>query len=278
MKTKQLGPRTTTTFSSTTDLFLSISLPGERWKQVKGFTSNYFVSDMGRLLTLTHHGGKRPSIIKPAKDANGYYRTVLNGKTVKVHRIVAENWLLNPSGLPCVNHIDSNRGNNRVENLEWCSVKYNAWYGVHHGRIKIARHPRQDLVPETVRRAVVAEAKEFLSLAPKDRHGRPAPAKGCGLESLYARLTKTYPELARVKLRTMRSWVQGRKCPSQLKRQSLTSPSVLERHHTHIVSEDGIVFRSTTQERHTSPHRPSRTSACRLSSSAPKSQSPSGRT
>lgn len=259
MKMKQSELHTTTTSSSMTDSFLSISLPGERWKQVRGFTSNYFVSDMGRLLTLTHHGGRRPSIIKPAKDANGYYRTVLNGKTVKVHRIVAENWLLNPSGLPCVNHIDSDRGNNRVENLEWCSVKYNAWYGVHHGRIKIARHPRQDLVPETVRKAIVAKAKEFLSLVPKDRRGHPAPARGCGLESLYARLTKTYPELARVKFRTMRSWVQERKCPSQFARQSLTSPLVSERHHTHIVSEENIVFPCTIPEKLTSPVRRRRT-------------------
>lgn len=273
---KQSGLRTTTTFSSMTDLFLSISLPGERWKQIKGFTSNYFVSDMGRLLTLTHHGGRHPSIIRPAKDANGYYRTVLNGKTVKVHRIVAENWLLNPLGLPCVNHIDSNRGNNRVENLEWCSVKYNAWYGVHHGSIKVSRHPRQNLVPETVRRSVVAEAKKFLSLAPRDRRGRPAPARGCGLESLYARLTKTYPELARVKFRTMRSWMQGRKCPSQFTRQSLTSPSVSERHHTHIVSEDGIVFQCTTPERPTSRARRSRTSGCPRSSYVRRSPSPSG--
>ena len=261
MKTKLSKRHTIITSSWTEDTFRSISLPGERWKQARGFSSNYFVSDMGRLLTLTHHGGRHPAIMRPARDANGYLRTVMDGRTVKVHRVVAENWLENPYGLPCVNHLDSDRSNNSVTNLEWCTVKYNAWYGVHHGSIRVSRHPRQDLVSEKIRRKVTAEARKFISRGKTDKNGTFHPNRGdATLADEYKRLCRKYPSLARVKLRTLRSWLDGRTCPSACSRQNLTTPSVCERHHTHIVSEENIVFPCIIPGRRTSPVRPLRTS------------------
>ena len=63
---------------------------------------------------------------------NGYLfvHFKMNGKTVNlmVHRIVAACFLSNPNNLPEVNHIDNNRANNCVSNLEWCTKKYNEDY------------------------------------------------------------------------------------------------------------------------------------------------------
>lgn len=205
---------------------------------------------------MTHHGGKRPAIMKPAKDANGYYRTVMDGRTVKVHRVVAETWLANPLSLPCVNHLSAERTDNSVGNLEWCSVRYNAWYGVHHGYIKLARHPRQDIIPEGLRKKATAEARLMMSTLPKDRNGKAyATASGLNIAKVYEKLCRKYPALAKVKCRTLQSWMYDRSRRSKSARQNLTIPSVCEMHHTHIVLEDNIVFQCTTPERPTSPRR-----------------------
>lgn len=70
--------------------------------------------------------------------SNGGYMQVqfkVNGKTIhlKVHRIVATCFLPNPDGLPEVNHIDCNRTNNAVSNLEWCTRSYNRQYREKYG-------------------------------------------------------------------------------------------------------------------------------------------------
>jgi hypothetical protein len=116
------------------------SLPNEEWRYVPNTNNRYLVSNMGRLLTTGYRGSKRCSIMKPAKDANGYYRTMLliddKLKTIKVHRIVAQTWIENPLNKLQVNHIDFVRDNNAVSNLEWTTAKENTLHSYNNGRIK----------------------------------------------------------------------------------------------------------------------------------------------
>jgi hypothetical protein len=57
---------------------------------------------------------------------SGYVKVKVSGKTNLVHRLVAETYIENPENLPQVNHIDNNKQNNNVDNLEWVSNAGNA--------------------------------------------------------------------------------------------------------------------------------------------------------
>lgn len=122
----------------------------EIWKDVKEFEGIYQVSSKGRVKSLNKLGkaissaGKSYTVkvsgrmLAIGKYPNGYSYVNINidGKrgTRLVHRLVAEAFIPNPENLPQVNHKDENIENNCVENLEWCTAKYNANYGTRNAR------------------------------------------------------------------------------------------------------------------------------------------------
>lgn len=106
----------------------------EEFRSVKGYEGLYEVSNYGRVRSLKDNNGQaRILVLKPSLDKDGYEHLQLyrnsKHKTYKVHRLVAEAFIPNPLGLPCVNHKDEVKSNNHVWNLEWCTVKYNTNYG-----------------------------------------------------------------------------------------------------------------------------------------------------
>lgn len=117
----------------------------EIWKPVKGYEGYYEVSNLGRIKALTRtvqgktrNGKPCPRIVKEhimhqPNCTNGYKQIALSKdsevKMYRVHRIVAEAFLDNPKNYPEVNHIDEDKTNNCVTNLEWCSHAYNQCYG-----------------------------------------------------------------------------------------------------------------------------------------------------
>lgn len=113
----------------------------EEWRVVPGYEGLYEVSNTGRVRSFDRyvkysngqihlHKGK---VLSPGKNTKGYLFVILTcnrkRKTINVHRLVAIAFLPNPDNLPEVNHIDEDKTNNRVENLEWCDRNYNLNYG-----------------------------------------------------------------------------------------------------------------------------------------------------
>lgn len=101
------------------------------WKPIKGF-ENYEVSNMGKVRSLNYNKTGRVKELKRIKTIWGYLYVNLykDGKMQQktIHRLVAEAFINNPEGLPVINHRDENKTNNIVDNLEWCSHKYNMDY------------------------------------------------------------------------------------------------------------------------------------------------------
>jgi len=101
----------------------------EEWRPVVGFEGLYEVSNIGRVRSLTRY----KKVIKPIITNSGYYQYQLwhNGvcRVGLAHRLVAQAFIPNVDNKPIVNHIDEDKLNNSVENLEWTTHIENCRYG-----------------------------------------------------------------------------------------------------------------------------------------------------
>lgn len=121
----------------------------EIWKDIVGYEGLYQASNLGNIKSITHirKNGKNENrlcttkgkMLKPGIDSNGYMLVVLSkkGKTksYRVHRLIALTFIKNNAKCKCINHKDENKLNNQVDNLEWCTHRYNNNYGTKGKRI-----------------------------------------------------------------------------------------------------------------------------------------------
>lgn len=114
----------------------------EIWRDIKGYEGRYQVSSKGKIKRVKHATKNKifpERLKKTGIDKDGYITVMLyngrNKKLCKVHRLVGEAFIENPHNKPMINHIDENRSNNNVENLEWCDCIYNNNYGTRNKRL-----------------------------------------------------------------------------------------------------------------------------------------------
>lgn len=116
-----------------------------RFKEIAGYEGFYEVSDQGTVKSLDRMVKtinkreylRKGKIMNKCVDGLGYeiVGLTINSKTIskKVHRLVGETFLPNPENKPCINHIDGNKTNNKVTNLEWCSYSENSKHAYKNG-------------------------------------------------------------------------------------------------------------------------------------------------
>lgn len=103
------------------------NLPNEEWKPVKGYENTYWVSSLGRVKNSR-------KIMKFYRINSGYLCIDFTVNKIKkkflVHRLVAITFLNNSNNYPEVNHINEDKNNNAINNLEWCSRRHNTQHSI----------------------------------------------------------------------------------------------------------------------------------------------------
>lgn len=156
-------------------------MTNEIWKDIPGYEGLYQASNLGRIKSLGNNRDRKEKILKNNPHPRGYLQVALwkngKGKSLLIHRLVAITFLENPLDLPEINHIDENKHNNAVDNLEWTAHAPNCNYGTRNQRIA-----RKVLCVELDRVFdSVKEAAEFLGLsAPNITYCCRGKQKSCG--------------------------------------------------------------------------------------------------
>ena len=116
----------------------------EIWKDVIGLENNYQISNIGRIKSKTPRY-KNKEFLKTQINTFGYVTIKLFKKTYFFHKIIAKAFIPNNKNKPFINHIDGNKQNNKIENLEWCTASENNFHACRTGLAGGVKHNKSKL-------------------------------------------------------------------------------------------------------------------------------------
>lgn len=172
----------------------------EIWKDIPNYEGMYQISNFGNVRSLdrviyANKGNPKRNMFSKGKilinhvSNTGYYRAKLcknqKRKMFFVHRLVAEAFIPNPENKPQVNHIDGNRLNNHVENLEWATMSENVLHAYNTG---LNYGLRGDLSPH--KKAVLQFSSDSIFIKKWSCYAEAARAINGTREGIYNALNK----------------------------------------------------------------------------------------
>ena len=108
---------------------MEVLIMNEVWKDVVGYEGLYQVSNLGRVKSLNYKRTGKEKLLEPILLNTGYLIVNLcnnnTQKTFTVHRLVTQAFIENPTGRPCIDHINTIKTDNRACNLRWVTYKEN---------------------------------------------------------------------------------------------------------------------------------------------------------
>lgn len=115
---------------------------GFKIRPIPGYTDRYYVSTDGNVYSFVRRDKNGDIVFKElsaSKDDSGYVQVGISDADghfakIRVHRLVAQTFLPNPDNLPQINHINEDKTDNCIDNLEWCDNQYNINYGTRNAR------------------------------------------------------------------------------------------------------------------------------------------------
>lgn len=157
----------------------------EIWKDIPGYEGRYQISNKGQVKSLpryvSNHTGKllvKEKILAQRPDFKGYMRIDLKDNCGKkhyfgIHRLVATAFIPNPENKPQINHIDGNKANNNIDNLEWCTNSENQKHAYRMGLNRVtgkAGRPKKSVAKIDTNTGVVIEIYPSIAIAARENN------------------------------------------------------------------------------------------------------------
>ena len=145
----------------------------EIWKDIEEYKGLYQVSNLGNVRSLdrlvkagyNNKQNKKGRRLTKLSNQKGYLVVKLSkenhGKRILIHRLVAKAFIPNPENKPQVNHIDGNKENNNVSNLEWCTNSENQIHAYKTGLNKVTEEQRKKMSEKKKGKSLSEEVKKL---------------------------------------------------------------------------------------------------------------------